>query len=152
MRRIPEQFFSARDIAAALGVCKRNIQRRAARERWPKRRVQNKDLFAPPPAILHRVCLVIVSRPAGAAQPRLITRAGLAEALRLLGRVACLFTLGQLRLTLPIKAALRQTTRVSPIPSSTSALRRWSLAYARAGLSGLCERKRGRVGPKKRKH
>jgi len=148
------RWFSAAQIAAALGVCKRNIHRRAAREHWPKRRSGNRFLFSPPPAVLRgRLSL------SAAAQCRRenlslaalrISPAQIAEVARADQRLRALLLLAQFRPAFGIARALVRASRFSTIPCSVTSLRRWAGAWQSCGFAGLLESRRDRCGAKVR--
>ena len=151
-------FFSARDIARALKLHKKAIQRLAAREQWPVQRHGNHLEYQPPPPIAR--CVVaqpstINHQPSTISQ-RSVTFADLAHSADAREKVLLREKAVQLvhvNLGLGKETALQlvcnQFATDHPLfDISPRSLRRWMDAYAAHGLDGLVEQKRGRVGAK----
>lgn len=151
----PEQdWFSASEIAHVAGRHKKYWQRVATREQWPARRNGNRMEFQPPPALAE--CLLKVGRQASGGSPLTVRFADLAHDqkardLVLLREQAVSAVLNQLHTGK--ETALQSVCTVfrhshPDLRISTSSLRRWVDHYTAAGLDGLVEQKRGRVGRK----
>ena len=151
--------FSAADIARALGLTgeagKKKIKRTAVIEGWPTQMRGNKLMFTPPAAIAdliiatpeapkivaHTQCVRFsdLAHSEHARQTVLLREAAvkLCQANHHLGReVALTLVAAQMQREHP-------AFRISP-----SSLRQWIARYGAAGLDGLVEQKRGRVGRK----
>jgi hypothetical protein len=150
------RFFSARDIALAMGVNKKQVHRTAQREGWPTRSSGNKLEYCPPAAI----AAVIIAAPASASphlrSERSVTFADLAHSddqrnvvLMREKAVQCLQNNLHLGKEIALELVAHKFKTEQPLfRISVSSLRRWFDAYQLAGIDGLVEQKRGRVGRK----
>lgn len=148
----PRRFFTARQIARALGVSKPTVRERANREGWWQKQELNRDLFAPPPEIA-----ALIPEPAAEAAPREVAFSQLAnpeERARALARAAAVnFCNNLTRTGTPKEVALVRTadhfrTEPQPFEFSPRSLREWIDQFALHGLNGLVPQRQGKVGRK----
>ena len=153
------QYFSAMDIARALGIGgeagKKKVKRTAAVEQWPSQLVGNKLVFVPPTAI----AALIVATPADVdAQPatpivrfRDLAHSDSARDKVLLRETAVKLLAENLSLGKEVALQLvvaRMQADHPMFPCSVRALREWFDKYRQHGINALVEQKRGRVGVK----
>lgn len=138
-------------IAAALGVSKDTVIRRATAQRWPSVRAGNRVEFTPPPAIAE-AAKAFAAAPSAPADKR-VRFADLTQEparRRVLGRqAAVLFCEALIASGHAVDRAQQATCSrfAGELPAlSPATLRRWRAAYARLGLDGLVDQKLGRVG------
>ena len=158
------RFYPAAEIAEALNVSKKTVQRRAETESWPRVPNGNRFDYAPPAAIAERMGMTLAAE----ASPEQIevTFSDIANKTKEAAKVrareeAVLFFESQKHLG--IEAALKSTVAhfytnkpnafvsaevATDFKISISQLRRWIRRYEAHGLNGLVEQKQGRVGRK----
>jgi len=148
------EYFTARDIARATGWHKKQVHRIAARAGWPTRQNQNRLEYSPPQEIAD----ILIGTPqklSGAPLPT-VTFADLAHSDQARDTVLLrerAVTLLQNNLhqgkELALQLVCNHMRDEAPLfHCSVSSLRRWVDAYAAAGIDGLVDQKRGRVGRK----
>jgi len=150
---IQADYFSARDIARATGRNKKFIQRAAEREGWPARPNGNRFDYQPP-AEIAALIIATPSAPAPVHSSPLVHFADLSHSDDARGTVLLREQAVQLlnrNLNLGKEVALQMVCNHFAehhpmLRVSLSSLRRWCDLYAAAGLDGLVEQKRGRVG------
>ena len=147
MNLVPNNYFRVALIARAACVGKKRIHRQAARERWPRKRCANAFVFQPPRELLgkcRKLAAATVAFPERLSQPLLF------ESLRVAFRwVGCLLLAQAIQVREPRELALRHIAEQMDFKISPTSLRRNFLRFAALGVTGLAERKRGRVGRKK---
>ena len=151
-------WFTAADIALALGTNKKKIHRTAEREKWPTRQVNNRLEYQPP----DRIAEIVIGSPlpsdgrgARGEGPTvrfsdLVAGDAQREAV-LLREQAVQLLANNLHLGKQLAVALvcKHFATSHPLfPISARSLRRWGSRYAQAGLDGLVEQKRRRSGRK----
>lgn len=165
-------WYRAADLAAALGVSKKTIHRRAAAEQWPSRGVGNRIEYQPPAEVGERWEVRSVSGSAGARPSALSPRTSFTAAAdgsparqKALAREAAVKRYLELVEFHGVERALVLTVQhfaSSPSPAaagdgwgegepflfSTRQLRRWREQHQMFGLNGLVEQKQGVVGRK----
>lgn len=150
------EWFSARDIARALGTNKKRVHRAAEREAWPQRTTGNRLEYCPPALIAEMVIASPSDSSLKEQHAPLVRFTDLAHSddqrqAVLMREEAVKLLQGNLHLGKEI--ALQQVCNHFKLQHplfriSVSSLRRWFDAYAVAGIDGLVEQKRGRVGRK----
>lgn len=152
--------FSAADIARALGLPgeagKKKIKRTAAIEGWPTMMHGNKLMFTPPAAIADLIVATPESpdvAPPPSAQVRFsdLSHSEHARETVLLREEAVKLCQANAHLgrETALKLVAAQMQREHPaFRIGVSSLRQWIARYGAAGLDGLVEQKRGRVGRK----
>ena len=146
-----QNFFSAALISKAARTYKRELQRRALRERWPSRRRGNLIEYTPPRALISKCRkLAVKTKPAGL-RAFSITDGQRAEMVRVQIRLAAILELSaRLDTGEAYEKALAWVSNT--FDASPSSLRRWQRAFSVRGVGGLAEHKRGRVGRKATGH
>ena len=147
-------WFTAKDIARAIGRDKKTARRIAHRENWPARPSGNREEYQVPPQLEE----IIVAAPCAERQPaqvlvkfsdlihsdpqreKVLRREQAVQMLRSqlhLGKEVALET---------VAATMRAT--YADFDCSARSLRRWDERYSLSGIDGLVEQKRGIVGVK----
>ena len=155
---LSSDFFSASDIARALGIHKKRVLRAARRDAWPTKTTGYRLLLQPPPEI----AAIIVASPSPGGEGRgeggriTVKFADLAHSdqqrEKTLRRETAVKMLRE-NLHLGKTIALETTAAImrAQFPGfkcQPNALRQWDARYTAAGLDGLVEQKRGVVGIK----
>lgn len=139
-------FFPVHLIARAAGLSAKTIHRRALREFWPGRVLGNRHHFQPPDELL-AACQQLANGPGASFLDFQVADRDRAEFGRITARFNALCeAAGLIASGLGIERALRVTA--IKFGTSASQLRVWAGEFARAGIAGLLEHKRGRVGRK----
>jgi hypothetical protein len=150
------QFFSAQDIAAALGCSRKTVHRQADALRWPKEQVGNGFHYCPD---AKTAALVTAARPVPQARPTTapalaVTYADIAgdvsQARKVGLRQAAVETWRALEYAgkeLATRTTIERMLGEHPdFHVSPNSLRKWCRAFAEYGLNGLVEQKKGIVG------
>lgn len=153
------EFRRAADIAAFLGISKKQVHRRAIAEQWPAQQDGNRIDYAPPFSMPSPTSPP--SQPSREIPATTFTALSLSSTQR--QRVherhqAVLHYLALAQRGVPLEGALVQTVAhfagraelplSHPFLFSVTSLRRWRDAFAQFGLNGLVDQKQGRVGRK----
>ncbi|MFN7138761.1 MAG: helix-turn-helix domain-containing protein [Limisphaerales bacterium] len=148
------QFFTAAEIALAIGRNKKYVHRVAARDQWPCRGVANRLEYCPPANIANAI-LSAPERQKDLDVPTVKFTdlvAGDVQQQNVLLREKAVTDLNNnvhLGKEIALNLVVAKFRRDHPLFNiSVSSLRRWADAYAAFGLDGLVEQKRGRVGKK----
>ena len=147
-----DDFFTARELAQALSVNKKRVQRLAAREHWTTRRNGNHLEYCPPPEVAARAAaLKAEPDPAPTVRFADLAHSDTARQTTLLREQAVQLLESNLDIgkEAALQAVCSQMRKDHPMfRISVSSLRRWQTLYQLFGLDGLVEQKRGRVGRK----
>ena len=154
MENLPD-YFSARTIARATGASKKTVHRTAAREGWPVKRDGNRDEYQVPP----NIAAIIIAKPQdGKTEAAITVRfADLtgSDAQRenvLLREKAVKLLMANLAFgkERALTLVIQHMNTEHPLfkLNNKITLRQWHAKYLAAGLDGLVEQKRGRVGIK----
>ena len=152
MENLPD-YFSARTIARATGASKKTVHRTAAREGWPVKRDGNRDEYQVPP----NIAAIIIAKPQdGKTEAAITVRfADLtgSDAQRenvLLREKAVKLLMANLAFgkERALTLVIQHMNTEHPLfkLNNKITLRQWHAKYLAAGLDGLVEQKRGRVG------
>lgn len=140
-------YFRASVIARALGRGKKFVERRAKRERWPRRWAGNRRTYRVP-VELQTLCLGALrgGKSTGGLTGFKISKAQINEVARAQKRFSALCALATAKKKSGYEAALKHVAICFDTNAIT--LRQWAEAWKKNGFAGLLEHKRGRVGRK----
>jgi len=164
-------FFAAGQIAAALGLSKKTVHRRADALRWPREQVGNGFHYCVPGELAARVAVLLESREAalcerrtnevcaelrdGSAEPRpTVTFADIAHDAKAVAKVELrraavemARSLAELGRDAALALTVQRMREAHPcFGISGTSLRAWEKGFALHGVNGLVEQKRGVVG------